>query len=55
MPKKQAHDMKKTDLIGIFTICLLTIACHHSKDERLERLYTMLDISPQGALMNLYV
>ena len=45
--------MKKTDLIGIFTICLLTISCHHSKDERLERLYTMLDISPQGALREL--
>ena len=45
--------MKKTDLIGILTICLLTIACHHSKDERLERLYTMLDSSPQEALSEL--
>ena len=53
MTKKQVHNMKKTDLIGILTICLLTIACHHSKDERLERLYTMLDSSPQEALSEL--
>lgn len=48
-----AHKMGRYTFILIMMMAIVGVACHHTKDERLEQLYMMLDTQPQEALSQL--